>query len=99
MESLCISERCRYETQQDLRGWQKPLRIELRGQANAAIAQYHQFESLADIEGKLGQFPKGPQFELTTARGEGEAAPEIRKYGAARGFAVARGGGQLKLRP
>jgi hypothetical protein len=88
MESLCVSERCRYETQQDLRAWQKPLRLELRGQANAAIAQYYQFESLADIEEKLGQFPKGTRFELTTAGGDGEAAAEIRKYGAARGLVI-----------
>jgi hypothetical protein len=45
--------------QQDLRAWQKPLRLELRGQANATVAQYYQFESLADIEEKLGQFRKG----------------------------------------
>jgi hypothetical protein len=89
VESLCISERCRYETQQDLRAWQKPLRLELRGPANAAIAQYYQFESLADIEEKLGQFPKGTQFELTTAPGASEAAAEIRKFGAARGLAIA----------
>jgi hypothetical protein len=88
LESLCISERCRYETQQDLRAWQKPLRLELRGQANAAIAQYYQFESLADIEDKLGQFPKGTQFELTAAPGASEAAAEIRKFGAARGLAI-----------
>jgi hypothetical protein len=69
LESLCVSERCRYETQQDLRAWQKPLRLEVRGPANAAIAQYYQFESLADIEEKLGQFPKGTQFELTSAPG------------------------------
>jgi hypothetical protein len=87
MESLCISERCRYETQRDLGAWQKPLRIELRGQANATVAQYYQFESLEDIEEKLGQFPKGTQFELT-APGEGEAAAEIRKFGAARGLTI-----------
>jgi hypothetical protein len=88
VESLCVSQRCRYETQQDLRAWQKPLRLELRGQANAAIAQYYQFESLADIEEKLGQFPKGTQFELTAAPGASEAADEIRKYAAARGLVM-----------
>jgi hypothetical protein len=88
VESLCISERCRYETQQDLRAWQKPLRLDLRGQANAAIAQYYQFESLADIEEKLGQFPKGTQFELTAAPGASDAADEIRKYAAARGLVM-----------
>jgi hypothetical protein len=88
MELLCISERCRYETQRDLSAWQKPLRIELRGQANATVAQYYQFESLEDIEQKLGQFPKGTQFELTPAPGTGEAAAEIRKFGAARGLGI-----------
>jgi hypothetical protein len=88
MESLCISERCRYETQRDLSAWQKPLHIALRGQANAAIAQYYQFESLEEIEEKLGQFPKGTLFELDADPGTAEAADEIRKFGAARGLTI-----------
>jgi hypothetical protein len=88
VEALCISDRCVAETEQDLRGWQKPLRIELRGQADATVAQYHQFESLEDIEEKLGQFPRGTQFELTSAGGASEAAAEIRKFGAARGLGI-----------
>jgi hypothetical protein len=88
VESLCVSERCVAETRQDLRAWQKPLHIELRGQANATIAQYYQFESLADIEEKLGQFPKGTEFVLTAAPNDGDAAAEIRKFAAARGLAI-----------
>jgi NADH:ubiquinone oxidoreductase subunit E len=88
IESLCVSERCLAETQQDLRAWQKPLRIELRGQTNATVAQYYEFESLHDIEEKLGQFPKGTQFVLTAAGSVNEAAAEIRKYAAGRGLAI-----------
>ena len=88
IESLCVSERCLAETQQDLRAWQKPLRIELRGQTNATVAQYYEFESLHDIEEKLGQFPKGTQFVLTAGGGVTEAAAEIRKYAARSGLTI-----------
>jgi hypothetical protein len=88
LESLCVSERCLAETGQDLRTWQKPLRIELRGPGMGTVAQYYAFETLADMEEKLGQFPKGTQFELTAPGSANEAAAEIRKYGAARGLAI-----------
>jgi len=89
IESLCVSERCQYETQQDLRAWQKPLRIELRSDGiHGTVAQYYEFESLQDIEEKLGQFPKGTQFVLTAGGGVTEAAAEIRKYAAGRGLTI-----------
>jgi hypothetical protein len=88
MESLCVSERCLADTAQDLRAWQRPLRLELQGEANATVGQYYQFESLADIEEKLGQFPKGTQFELTAAPGASEAAAGIRQYAAAHGLTI-----------
>ena len=88
MESLCVSERCVAETQRDLGTWQRPLRIELRGPRSWTVAQYYDLETPADIEEKLGQFPKGTQFELTADRGASEAADEIRKYGAARGLTI-----------
>src|ERR1039457_801565 len=91
IESLCVSEGCVQETQQDLSAWQKPLRLELRGPANATVAQYYEFESLADIEEKLGQFSKGTQFVLTTAGSAVEAAAAIRIFAGARGLtSVAR---------
>ncbi len=88
IESLCVSGRCVQATREDLSAWQKPLRLELRGPANASVAQYHEFESLADIEEKLGQFPKGTQFALTAAGSADEAAAEIRKFAAARGLEI-----------
>ena len=92
MESLCISEQCLYETQQDLRAWQRPLRIEVSnwpGGIRAQVAQYYGITSLEALEKKLEQFPKGTQF-LLTARGAnaGEAAARIRKYAAAQGLTV-----------
>jgi hypothetical protein len=88
IESLCVSERCVQETRQDLSAWQRPLRLELRGPANATVAQCYEFESLADIEEKLGQFPKGTQFMLTTATGAEEAAAEIRRFADAHGLTI-----------
>jgi hypothetical protein len=89
MESLCVSERCLAETQQDLRAWQKPLRLELRSQTSGVhgtVAQYYALETLEEIEEKLGQFPKGTQFALATGGSVNEAAAEIRKYAASRGL-------------
>ena len=93
IESLCVSARCVAETEQDLRAWQKPLRLELRGRANATVAQYYQFDSLEDIEEKLGQFPKGTQFELTATGSATDAAAEVRNYAAAHGLAIMPPGG------
>jgi hypothetical protein len=89
IESLCVSERCLAETGQDLRAWQKPLRLELRGDGmHGVVAQYYEFESLQDIEEKLGQFPKGTQFVLTTTGGGNEGADELRKYAASHGLTI-----------
>jgi hypothetical protein len=88
LESLCISERCVQETRQDLTAWQKPLRLEVSqtGGIHGTVAQYYAFETLADIEEKLGQFPKGTQFALSG--GVNEAANEIRKYATSRGLTI-----------
>ena len=40
------------------------------------------------MEEKLGQFPKGTQFELTAPGSAGEAAAGIRKYRAAGGLTI-----------
>jgi hypothetical protein len=85
IESLCISERCLYETQQDLRAWQRPLKIDLGPGGFKKVAQYSSMEqSIEALEQKLGQFPKGTQF-LLTAFGDGAdtATARIRKYAAA----------------
>jgi hypothetical protein len=88
MESLCISERCVAETQQDLRAWQKPLHLELRGRpVQGTVAQYYEFATLEEIEEKFGQFPKGTQFVLTAGAYPDEAA-EIRKYAASHGLVI-----------
>jgi hypothetical protein len=70
MESVCISERCLYETQQDLRAWQQmPLRLEVSsqgGDARATVAQYYGLESMEALEQKLAQFPRGTSFLVST---------------------------------
>jgi hypothetical protein len=92
IESLCISERCLYETQQDLRAWQKPLRIEISGQSDSiygSIAQYRGMKSVTAMMAKLAQFPRGTQFLLM---GQGqiteEATLEISKLAGSRGLIV-----------
>jgi hypothetical protein len=92
IESLCVSGRCLNETEEDLRAWQEPLRIEVSGQSDglrAQVAQYFGIGSIEALEEKLSQFPKGTQFELTAyGVGAGRAAARIRKYAAARGLTV-----------
>ena len=92
IESLCVSERCLYETQQDLRAWQKPLRIEVSsepGGIRGQVAQYYGIGSMEALEEKVGQFPKGTQFVLT-AIGDGSdgTTVRIRKYAASHGLTV-----------
>jgi hypothetical protein len=92
IESLCISERCLYETQQDLRAWQRPLRIEVSNQPGGIrgqVAQYYGIESMPALEEKLGQFPKGTQFVLrANDDGADGTADRIRKIAAAHGLTV-----------
>jgi hypothetical protein len=92
IESLCVSERCLYDTQQDLRAWQKPLRIEVSSQPGGIrgqVAQYYGIESMEALEEKLAEFPKGTQF-LLAANGDGAdgAAARIRKFAAAHNLTV-----------
>lgn len=92
IQSLCITERCLYETQEDLRAWQPPLRIELRtepGGIRAQVAQYYGIESMPALEEKISQFPKGTEFVLIVYdQGAGPIAVRIREIAAAHGFTV-----------
>jgi hypothetical protein len=92
IESLCVSERCLYETQQDLRAWQRPLRIEVGsepGGIRGQVAQYYGIGSMDALEEKVGQFPKGTQFVLTAIGDDADGVTaRIRKYAAAHGITV-----------
>jgi hypothetical protein len=92
IESMCASERCLHESQEDLRAWQPPLRIELGGGSDGirgTVAQYFNLQTADAVKEKLGQFPKGTQFVLKARDGsvQGTAA-EIRRYAAERGLIV-----------
>ena len=90
IESLCISRQCRGETLQDLSAWQRPLRIELAGSGDgwrAAVAQYW-LTSLAELEGKLAQFPRGTQFALPANQADGDTVAELRRFAAGRGLVL-----------
>ncbi len=82
IESLCSSDWCRGETQADLREWQGPLRIELQG-SQYKVAQYYGLESLAALEAKLAQFPRGAEFLLS---GRVPDADEVCRFAAAHGL-------------
>ena len=94
IESLCISERCVYETEQDLDAWRPPLKIEVSGWPGGGtrgqVAQYHMIESIEALEEKLSQFPQGTQFVLMTDGDgvDGPTAVRLRNYAAAHGLTV-----------
>jgi hypothetical protein len=91
MESVCISERCLYETQQDLRAWQQmPLRLELSNQdadIRATVAQYYGLGSMEALEEKLAQFPRGTSFLVSTSGEDtAQALTAIRQLAALQGL-------------
>jgi hypothetical protein len=94
IESLCISERCVYETEQDLDAWRPPLKIEVSRWPGAGtrgqVAQYRMIESMEALEEKLGQFPKGTQFVLMAGDDgvDGATTVRLRNYAAAHGLMV-----------
>jgi hypothetical protein len=94
IESLCISERCVAETEQDLEAWRPPLRIEVSRWpgigSRSQVAQYRMIESMDAMEEKLSQFPKGTRFVLMAGDEgvDGPAAVRLRDYAAAHGLTV-----------
>jgi hypothetical protein len=98
IQSLCITQHCLSETQQDLQAWQPPMRIEVSNQPGgirAQVAQYYWIESMPALEEKLGQFPKGTQFTLRVYVDDADGiAVRIRKIAAARGLTIVSPGGK-----
>jgi hypothetical protein len=92
IEALCISERCLYETQQDLRIWQQPLRIEIHeegAEIHGSVAQYAWIETMDAFEAKLAQFPRGTEFSLSaTGPNRDETISRIRNVAARRGLVI-----------
>jgi len=92
IESLCISDRCIQETRQDLEYLKPPLRIEVTTQPagiSGKVAQYHGLESVAAMESKLAQFPRGTRFVLYTSGGRSaKTSPEIRSFATEKGLVV-----------
>jgi hypothetical protein len=96
MQSICISERCLYETEQDLLAWQKPpLHLEVstqRGEFRATVAQYYGIESMEALEEKLAQFPRGTSFVLTNPMDDApELLATIRQFAELHGLTMTSG--------
>jgi hypothetical protein len=92
IESLCISGRCMQETREDLESLKPPLRMEIMLQPwglAGKIAQYYGLESLAAMEAKLAQYPRGTRFELYAPGGQAaQLAAQLRKFAAEGGWSV-----------
>ena len=94
IESLCISGRCVGETRQDLESVKPPLHIEIAQWASeelgARVAQYSWLDSVAAIESKLAQYPRGTRFVLYAPAGgpAAEVANEVRRFAEGKGLVV-----------
>ena len=99
IESLCISGRCVGETRQDLESVQSPLHLEitpgLSGGVVGRIAQYFSLDSVAAIESKLAQYPRGTKFVLYAPSGPiGQVASQIRRFAEEQGLVMTLPGEQ-----
>lgn len=92
IESLCISGRCIQETRQDLEYFKPPMRIEITPQPFGVfgrVAQYYGLESVAAMESKLAQFPRGTRFVLYAPGGQSaKTSAEIRSFATEKGLVV-----------
>jgi hypothetical protein len=92
IESLCTSGRCMGETRQDLESVKSPLRIEITGQPwgmTARVAQYFGLESVAAVESKLAQYPRGTRFILYAPSGPtAQLAEQVRRFAEEKGLVV-----------
>jgi hypothetical protein len=92
IESLCISGRCIQETRQDLESSKEPMRIEATLQPFGmfgTVGQYYALESVAAMEAKLTQFPRGTRFVMYAPGGQAaKTADEIRRFAAEKGLIV-----------
>jgi hypothetical protein len=92
IESLCVSGTCIGETRQDLESVKPPLHIEITGQPQGVmgrVAQYFALDSIAAIEAKLAQYPRGTRFVLYAPTGPtAEAGNEIRRFAEGKGLIV-----------
>jgi hypothetical protein len=90
--ALCSSNWCTSETQQDLAAWEAPLRIEMQDQTygiGGKVAQYYGMESLAAMEAKLAQFPRGTSFVLVVSGPRSvKAGAELRAFAAEKGLTI-----------
>ena len=89
IEALCTSGRCVQETRQNLASFPEPLRIEISTGgpygAMGSVAQYFGLESVAAVEAKLAQYPRGTHFTL---RAPGNLVNELRRFALEKGLIV-----------
>ena len=91
IESLCISDRCVQETRQDLEYLKPPLPLEIVTQPfgmTGRVAQYYAFESVAAMEAKLAQYPRGTRFVLSAPGPSAKTAAEILRFATEKGLVV-----------
>jgi hypothetical protein len=87
IESLCISRWCAGETANDLQAMKQPITVELQAQYFNRVAQYSGLESVAAVEAKLAQYPRGTRF-LLYGPGESKEALELRRFAEGKGLMV-----------
>lgn len=87
IDSLCISERCQYETGNDLQNLRQRFDVEVQGD-RYRVAQYFNLDSLPALEKKLSQFPAGTTFNLRVWGPDRVPVFErLQRFGAGKGLA------------
>ncbi|HWC97579.1 MAG TPA: hypothetical protein VG456_12530 [Candidatus Sulfopaludibacter sp.] len=86
IDTLCITERCRYETLNDLRNLEQPLSVQVEGD-RSTVAQYYNITSLDALEKKLAQFPTGTTFRLRVwSATRDQVVERLQRFGLRKGF-------------
>ncbi len=91
LEDLCITPNGRANVAAFFQQWQEPVTVTfMRDQGQWSVVQYGQLPSLAALERKLAQFPRGSRFRLAHWNFPGRAE-QAQAFGRLKPFLEARG--------
>lgn len=91
LRSLCVTEGARGNMAGFLREWATPVSITYGGERDQwSVVQYGQLPSLAALENKLAQFPRGTRFRLSSSN-LSDRIQRARAFGRLKPFLAKRG--------
>lgn len=91
LESLCVTQGARGNVAAFLREWATPVSVIFGGERDQwLVVQYRQLPSLAALESKLAQFPRGTRFRLSSVNFP-DRAQQTQAFGQLKPFLEKRG--------